>query len=558
MGRLALYRTYRPNDLADVVGQQHITDTLEKALAGGRMSHAYLLTGPRGVGKTSVARILARRINELPADIDLSSELDLIEIDAASNRGIDEIRSLREKISTLPSRLKYKVFIIDEVHMLTREAFNALLKTLEEPPGHVKFIFCTTDPNKIPITILSRCQRFDFAGIQTGSIATRLAQIVEAEHVEADAEALDMLARRAAGSMRDGQSLLEQLLAFAPGRITLADVHGMLGTAAQSRLDELAGSLADHDASRALAAFEAAIGQGVDPGLLLEQLFGYYRDCMAATVGCRPEAFLYVSPASSPEVDRVSRQMGIHAILAAMQILDQALSRLRQSTQGRILAELALVRIAMLDELDDLASLVTELRQGGGGSTAPSPSSRGAGSPQTPAAGGNAVSGRGRSPGPPRAAADCPPDGVSPTTGPVAARPLTEQNAAQLWAEAADRCEGLVADYARRVERVAISAPNRLVVIFKPEYTLQKSICERSENAQRLRGALAELTGEAVEVEFRLDDKPAAEKAAGSPSQAATSRQRSAEIASHPLVRRADELFGVEVTQVAEPARKPK
>ncbi len=198
----------------------------------------------------------------------------MLEIDGASNRGIDEIRQLRQNAGVRPSRSRFKIYIIDEVHMLTRKAFNALLKTLEEPPEHVKFIFCTTEPTKIPITILSRCQRFDFAGILTRSIRQRLEQIVAAEGVEADSEALEILARRAAGSMRDSQSLLEQLLAFSPGRITAAEVHGMLGSAGEERLAAILGHLIERNAAGALAELDAALGAGVDAGGMIEQLFG--------------------------------------------------------------------------------------------------------------------------------------------------------------------------------------------------------------------------------------------------------------------------------------------
>jgi len=570
---LVVARRYRPQVFEELIGQEHIAQALATAITTTRVGSAYLSTGARGVGKTSAARIFAKALNcasgpapapcnrcEICQSISMGEDVDVLEIDGASNRGIDEIRQLRQNVNVRPSRARMKIYIIDEVHMLTREAFNALLKTLEEPPGHVKFIFCTTDPNKIPITILSRCQRYDFAGIQTGSIARRLAQIAEAERVEAEPDALDMLARRAAGSMRDGQSLLEQLLAFAPGRITLAEVHGMLGTAGQERLDELVGCLAAHDAAGALAGFEAAMGQGVDPGLLLEQLFGYFRDAMAAAVGCGSETFVYVSPASAGRVEEAGRRLGVHAILAAMQIVDQTLSRLRQSTQGRILAELALVRIARLDELDDLASLVTELRQGGGPGGVPTPGNApprttGGTKPGGPAGTGSA----GRSPaGPARATAALPQDssGQPPAAGP---RPLTSENAAEIWTEAVGRCSGLLADSARQFERAAISAPNHLVVVFKPEYTLAKSVCQRSDNTNRLRAALAEVTGQSVDIEFQVDQKaPPEAVTSGPPSQVPTSRQRLAEMAGHPLVRRAAELFGAEATQVTEPAKKAK
>ena len=288
----------------------------------------------------------------------------MLEIDGASNRGIDEIRQLRQNVNVRPSRARHKIYIIDEVHMLTREAFNALLKTLEEPPEHVKFIFCTTEPTKIPITILSRCQRFDFAGILPTSIAERLQQIVAAEGVKADTDALELLARRANGSMRDSQSLLEQLLAFAPERITAADVHAMLGSAGEERLTALVGHLVERNPGGALGEVDRAVQEGVDLGQLLEQLLGYLRDAMAAAVGCGTETMLYVSPGNFPQVRQCGQRLGLSAILAAMQILDQTLSRLRYSTQGRILTELALVRICQLEELEELPALIAELQAG--------------------------------------------------------------------------------------------------------------------------------------------------------------------------------------------------
>ena len=359
------------------MGQNQVAQALGNAITTNRVGHAYLFTGARGVGKTSTARIFAKCLNcqdgptptpcgQCDACVSIASgdDVDVLEIDGASNRGIDEIRQLRSNVNVRPSRSRFKVYIIDEVHMLTVAAFNALLKTLEEPPEHVKFIFCTTDAEKIPITVLSRCQRFDFAPVPTDSIIERLRFIVQEEGVQADDEALRLLARRAGGSMRDSQSLLEQLLSFSGARITENDVHAMLGTAQGGRLQAILGHLIARDAAQALEQLDAAIREGVDVGQLAEQLLGYLRDVTAALVGCQPELMLHVAAADFPAVQQAGQQWGLETALAALQILDQALIRMRQSTQVRTLVEVALVRICKLEDLDALPGLIAQLRDG--------------------------------------------------------------------------------------------------------------------------------------------------------------------------------------------------
>ena len=254
-------------------------------------------------------------------------DVDVIEIDGASNRGIDEIRQLRSNVNVRPSRARFKIYIIDEVHMLTTPAFNALLKTLEEPPEHVKFIFCTTEADKIPITVLSRCQRFDFAPIET-QVDRRAAcsRSARAKESTAEPEALQIVARRAAGSMRDSQSLLEQLLSFGGQRITVADVHALLGTAHSGRL-AVAGAV--HRAARrgrgAGARSKRRSAKGVDLGQFAEQLLGYFRDCLAALVGCPAELLLHTAPPNYAQVKQLGQQLGLETLLAMAQILDQTL-----------------------------------------------------------------------------------------------------------------------------------------------------------------------------------------------------------------------------------------
>ena len=546
-------RRYRPQTFDELIGQQHVAQALSNAITTNRVGHAYLFTGARGVGKTSAARIFAKALNcehgpaavpcnqcDICESVSSGEDIDVLEIDGASNRGIDEIRQLRQNAGVRPSRSRFKIYIIDEVHMLTREAFNALLKTLEEPPEHVKFIFCTTEPTKIPITILSRCQRFDFAGILTGSIAQRLRQIVESEGVEADDDALELLARRAAGSMRDSQSLLEQLLAFATGRITLDDVHGMLGTAGEERMEALVGRLAAREAAAAIAEFDAAVSEGVDVAQLIEQLLGYFRDCMVATAGCPAESFTYASPSGAKEVVEIGKRLGIQTILAVMQILDQTLSRMRFSTQGRILAELALVRICHLEDLDELPELIAVLQSGGGRLQPPNGTSRG-----TPV-----VKKKPESPVTPSLA-------TSPTVQSGGTVEITSENATEIWNRALSKMSGMMVEQAKEFDHVSISAPDRLVVYFKEWYTLAKSSCERPEQVARFERALAEVAGRPVRVEFKVrqdsSDDPEPDRP---PAKIVSPYQRMMEVANHPMVHRAGELFGAQPIRVDDPPKQ--
>lgn len=266
----ALYRKTRPRKFSDVVGQEHVTKTLANAIKTSRVSHAYLFTGPRGVGKTSVARILAHEVNALPYDGE-TVHLDIIEIDGASNRRIDEIRDLRDKARVSPAAAKYKVYIIDEVHMLTREAFNALLKTLEEPPAHCIFILATTEYHKLPETIISRTQRFSFKPVDTQSAVKHLEGLAKKEKLDIDREALELLAEHGDGSFRDSISLLDQLSGNG-GKITAATVRQTLGLPAASTIDNLVDSLGSSQNTQIMAGLEELRAQGVAPAAVARQL----------------------------------------------------------------------------------------------------------------------------------------------------------------------------------------------------------------------------------------------------------------------------------------------
>jgi len=598
---VVIARRYRPQTFDQLVGQQHVAQGLAAAIAASRVGHAYLFTGARGTGKTSTARILAKALNcergptptpcnecDICRSITTGDDMDVLEIDGASNRGIDEIRQLRQNVNVRPSRARFKVYIIDEVHMLTEPAFNALLKTLEEPPEHVKFIFCTTEPEKIPITILSRCQRFDFAGIQTKQIIDRLRQIVASEKVEAEPEALEILARRAAGSMRDSQSLLEQLLAFGSRKITVADVHSLLGTAGTERIARIVDQLIHRNAAAALTELDRAVADGIDVGQLLNQLLGYFRDIMAAAAGCPAEALLHVSAGEQQRVQEAAKQLGLQATLMLLQILDQTISRLKYLTYPRTVAEMALVRICSLEDIESVPQLISQLRDGtaakAGGSTAAAisgPKASGGPSPSTvmaskkkydpplaatesatngtPAAqtNGTPVHGNGYAQ---EVAAGSASDSKAATSeveldGQRAVgadvSDLSEEAALAMWRHAAGKLGGLATEKAQQATKAAISAPNKLVVEFPKRYNFCRQFCERPEIISQLTSIVEELAGTVLWLEFRLADEEPGEPAA-EPEKATTLRQRMYEACQRPFVRQAMELFDATAQRLEE------
>lgn len=284
----ALYRKHRPKKLAEIVGQEPITTALDNALKQGKISHAYLFTGPRGVGKTSIARILAHEINNLPYD-ETATHLDIIEIDAASNRRIDEIRDLRERVHTAPANAKYKVYIIDEVHMLTREAFNALLKTLEEPPEHAIFILATTEAHKLPETIVSRTQRYTFRPIDKQKVVEHLRSIAKAEKIDVTDEALELIAEHGDGSFRDSISLLDQVR-NSDKKVTLETVQGSLGIAPASTVQNLVKAVVAHDSQTLLSELHAMTQHGYHAPQIAKQLAEVIRTGMMSGLSQLPAA----------------------------------------------------------------------------------------------------------------------------------------------------------------------------------------------------------------------------------------------------------------------------
>lgn len=358
MAYLSFALKYRPQRFDDVVGQDHVTRTLRNAVAAGRLHHAYLFCGPRGTGKTSVARVLAKALNcergptpdpcgecAACAAIRDGRALDIVEIDAASNRGIDEIRDLREKVKYSPAESRHKVYILDEVHMLTTEAFNALLKTLEEPPAHAFFVMATTEPHRVPLTIVSRCQRFDFRRIGVPEITSALEHIAQAESLSVQPEALAAIARAADGGMRDAESILDQLVAYAGEQIDLATVNDVLGATEVRTLTDITGAIAEGSHRGICEILDRLIAEGRDLAQLLDDLMLYARDLARLSLGCEA-----VGPALSPEAAgaaaRQAQSLGSDRAMAVMTHLARVRQQFRHSTQHGLLLESALLEAA--------------------------------------------------------------------------------------------------------------------------------------------------------------------------------------------------------------------
>ena len=372
MAYVALYRQWRPQDFDALVGQKAVKTTLKNALASGKIAHAYLFSGPRGTGKTSMARILAKALNceQGPTAepcgqcsncqrIVQGTSLDVIEIDAASNTSVDNIRDLREQVAFTPAESRYKVYIIDEVHMLSTGAFNALLKTLEEPPAHAVFILATTDPQKVPATIQSRCQRFEFRRVTVDEIAEHLAMVAAGSRIEADADALRLIAIQAEGGMRDALSLLDQCGVMAK-RVTVATVREVLGIVGREALHELTGAIGRRQLPQALATLNLLLEQGKDVKQVLTELIEYLR-ALVLYLAVPDYEEIYLTD-TKEALAELAPLFGRDRLLAAEERLHSAIQELRGSMRPRITAELCLLDLCRV-EGSTLAALSARIEQ---------------------------------------------------------------------------------------------------------------------------------------------------------------------------------------------------
>jgi len=374
MAYLSLARKYRPQNFDEIVGQPHVAATLKNAVSRNQASHAYLFTGPRGIGKTSTARILASALNcekgptpkpcgSCPAcrAIKDSRNLDVMEIDGASNRGIDEIRNLKENTRFAPMSAKFKVYIIDEVHMLTQEAFNALLKTLEEPPGHVKFIFATTRPHKVPATVMSRCQRFDFRRISNREIAAKLKEIKNKEKINLNDDAVFLIARAADGSLRDAEVMLDQISSFARGKIEAADIVEMLGLLESKALFDIAETLIKNEKERALECVNSLIDKGIDPVLIASSLVEHFRNMMVVKIAEKRPAYLVLSDEDYTSLHKQAGNFSLDEILYVIYALANSIELVKKTSLGRIPLEVTLVKLTEKSRFADIKEIMNRL-----------------------------------------------------------------------------------------------------------------------------------------------------------------------------------------------------
>jgi DNA polymerase-3 subunit gamma/tau len=532
MSYQVIARKYRPQRFADVVGQEHVSDTLANAIKQNRIAHAYLFCGPRGTGKTTLARIFAKALNATggpnadfklddPKCVEIAEgrSIDVLEIDGASNNGVEQVRELRDTVRYAPASSKFKIYIIDEVHMLSTAAFNALLKTLEEPPEHVKFFFATTDPEKVLPTILSRCQRFDLRRIPIPLIVKHLKYIAGNEGVTIDEPALHAVARGAEGCMRDAESTLDQLISFCGNNIVESDVLSMFGLAAQGQILELSRAVLAGEVSVALRQLNDLSKGGKDLGRLLSDLLNHFRNLLIYLVSQGDLTMLEVTETEAELLKQQSALASADSLSRIMEVLADAEMRLRDATSKKILLEVALLRAIEARNalpIDTVLKQLQQLREPGGGNAAGAAGARTAESarPASTEAADKAVrapapgsSRREEAPSQPRsseslltsAATVSEPPRLAET--PAAPAPA---NLESLWSnlvEAAGRASPFIKSYLLEAHPVSF-AKNVFTVGFDPEFADHISLIDNSKNHTLLATKMTELGHHGAQFKF--------------------------------------------------------
>jgi len=523
MAYQVIARKYRPQRFADVVGQEHVTQTLSNAITQSRIAHAYLFVGPRGTGKTTIARIFAKCLNctdgpkvDFPDDDPRCQEItegrsvDVLEIDGASNNGVEQVRELRDTVKYMPASSKFKIFIIDEVHMLSTAAFNALLKTLEEPPAHVKFMFATTEAEKILPTILSRCQRFDLRRIPSALITKHLAQIAKLEKVKIDAAALEAIARGAEGGMRDAESTLDQLISFCGDKIEEADVLSMFGLTAQSKILELSHAVLSGETEAGLRELNDLAKNGKDLGRLVADLLGHFRNLLIYQVSRGDLRMLEVSETEAASLKEQAASVGTDALSRIMEVLSDCEMRLRDASSKKILIEVALLKAIEARQavsLDSVLQQLQALRNGSASGAAPSPSpapSRPVAAPAPAAKSRQSEYAPSANPTPANASAVM-------ETPPGAASAGGNGELSQLWGELIEsvgRASPFTKGYLRDAHPVSL-VKNVFTIGFDPEFADHIGLIDNAKNHALLQTKLAELGHANIQIKFIKADRPA-------------------------------------------------
>jgi DNA polymerase-3 subunit gamma/tau len=544
----ALYRRWRSQTFDEVVGQEHVTQTLRNALRDNRVAHAYLFAGPRGTGKTSMARIMAKALNctapeeERPCNrcptcvaISEGRMIDLIEIDAASNNSVEDVRELREKVGFRPSEGRYKLYIIDEIHMLSGSAFNALLKTLEEPPPHARFILATTEPHKIPATVLSRCQRFDFRRIPVPEIAAHLRHIVEAEGFRADEDALNAIARSAQGCMRDAISLLDQMFSYGAEVVTIEQVQQVLGSVSAHLVSGLVDAVASRDTAAGLKLIQQLVLEGASLTEFTHQVVEHLRGLMLLQMTGDAVLLAELPAESVRQMQAQAQRMNLSLTLFAVKRFSEAIPQLKGGYQPQLPLELALV------EAVQGAPVAAPIQAAQSPIMAQTTAQPAAPAPATSTVSANAPAARSASPAGEAAPGAAAKPGPLPPLDTAAIQKLRSKYRGEFLVEVRKQCGNQVEAALRSVRDIAIAEQTVAFAFGENKFT--RDMVARPETLQKVATILANLLGRPVQLECQMGEK------AQMSNLVATTAGRRGEDGPDPLVEYAVASLGAEVIE---------